>query len=295
MIRRRFSRRRFLQWIGGIAGGLALTVGYARMVEPFWLDVEQFKLPVANLPKHLIGKRIAHISDIHIGPYFTQERLAQAINTVNQLAPDWLILTGDYATVHRDQRDQLETKAGELIEPLRMANMPVFASLGNHDLWSRRVEMFINTLGEAKATVLRNSSTQAADGLWFAGVDDVWSGSPDLRAAMRDVPSGVTTILLAHEPDFIDRVIEQRAPVALQLSGHSHGGQVRIPLPMPGADGLYSYAPIVPHHSERYPIGFRRIGEHAVYTNRGLGCWPIPYRINCRPEIAIFELEPKAA
>jgi uncharacterized protein len=102
----------------------------------------------------------------------------------------------------------------------------------------------------------------------------------------------VTTLLLAHEPDFFDLVVQRQAPVAVQLSGHSHGGQVRLPRLIPGDDGLHSYAPLLPRFGRRYPIGLRAVGRQQVYTNRGLGVWPLPYRFNCRPEITHFTLAP---
>ncbi len=86
---------------------------------------------------------------------------------------------------------------------------------------------------------------------------------------------------MAHEPDYFDQVIAADAPVSVQFSGHSHGGQVRLP-------GIG--APVLPYLGEKYPIGLRRVGDRQVYTNRGLGVWPLPYRFNCRPEITLFTL-----
>lgn len=96
---------------------------------------------------------------------------------------------------------------------------------------------------------------------------------------------------MSHSPDYFDNVIQRNAPIAVQFSGHTHGGQVRLPRPTPGPDGLFSYALIVPEYGKRYPIGLRRVGERIVYTNRGLGSWPIPYRFNCPPEITVFTLQ----
>ena len=185
---------------------------------------------------------------------------------------------------------QYAAAAASLIEPLRGAQVPLYACLGNHDLWNG-LEPVERALAEAQVTVLRNTAAEVAAGLWLAGVDDVWSGKPDLRAALREVPEGGVNLLMAHEPDYFDTVLAMDAPVAVQFSGHTHGGQVRLPTLRPGPDGLYSYAPVVPHLGDHYPIGLRQIGERYVYTNRGIGAWPFPIRLNCPPEISVFTLQ----
>jgi uncharacterized protein len=177
-----------------------------------------------------------------------------------------------------------------LIEPLRRLNMPVYASLGNHDYWSD-ITIVRKLLAATPVKILCNEAAQLSADLWVAGVDDLWSGRPDLSAALQNVPSAATTLLLAHEPDFFDRVLQQQAPIAVQFSGHTHGGQVRVPLAQAGEDGYHSYAPILPRYGKHYPIGLRQVGDKYVYTNRGLGSWPVPYRFNCRPEITIFTLD----
>lgn len=268
------TRRRFLQMLAGAA---ALTGGaglYIRYVEPSWVDVTTVPLTVPGLPEKLAGTRIAQISDIHLSRYTAADRLADAVDTVNRLAPDIVLITGDFVG------DRAGFAAG-LVDPLRRIAAPSFAILGNHDLWTDAATV-TRYLAETPVTLLRNQGAPAADGLWLAGVDDVWSGRPDLGAALADAPSDAITLLLAHEPDYFDQVVAADAPVAVQFSGHSHGGQVRLP-------GLG--APVLPYLGEKYPIGLRRIGDRQVYTNRGLGVWPLPYRFNCRPEITLFALE----
>lgn len=277
-----FVRRRFLQWVAGVALSLGAMTGFVRAIEPRWVSIETLDLPIRGLPAALDGKRIAQISDIHLSEYFSPERLASALHEVSRLAPDWLVLTGDY--VGSDA-----SAAAGMVEPLRALSMPVYAVYGNHDLWTHRptVERFLK---EANAQILLNSAAEIEPGLWLAGVDDLWSGQPDLSAALQNVPAGASTILLAHEPDFFDIVLHEDAPIALQLSGHSHGGQVRLPMFKPDAAGYYSYAPILPKYGQRYPIGLRHIQNRYLYTNRGLGVWPIPIRFNCRPEITLITL-----
>jgi predicted MPP superfamily phosphohydrolase len=156
----------------------------------------------------------------------------------------------------------------------------MFAVLGNHDVNSDH--RWITEIIEAHdIPVLRNRAVPIENGnarLWLAGLDDVLEGSPDLGATLREVPNE-TIILLAHEPDFADEAA--RYPVDLQLSGHSHGGQVWLP-------GIG--APWLPPLGREYPRGLRRIGNLTLYTNIGLGTIRLPVRLNCPPEITILTL-----
>jgi uncharacterized protein len=124
-------------------------------------------------------------------------------------------------------------------------------------------------------------STRGVD-WWLCGVDDIWSGKPDLGAALRDVPGGAFRVLLAHEPDFADEAARHGVP--LQLSGHTHGGQVLLP----GRKPL-----VTPEHGRKYTVGLQRAAgsDTWVYTNVGLGVTGIPIRINCPPEITLLTLE----
>lgn len=276
------TRRRFLQLLAGLTLTTGAMAGYVRLVEPHWLSIDQVEIPITGLPAALDGKRMGQLSDIHLSQYFAPDQLAGAVARVIDLAPDWLMLTGDFVG------NDAEAAEG-LIEPLRKLPMPAYAVLGNHDYWSDQPTV-TRYLRESKVQILLNEARQLAPGLWLGGVDDLWSGRPDLRATLRDVPTGDATLLLAHEPDFFDTVLHENAPVALQISGHSHGGQIRVPSLTPDAVGNYSYAPVLPQYGRRYPIGLRHTDGRFVYTNRGLGLWPLPYRFNCRPELTIFTL-----
>lgn len=293
--RKLMSRRSLLWMVGGLlSASIGGTTAYARFGEPNRTQIDHISLPIPGLPPRLAGMRIAQISDVHAGAFFTSEQLAHAIAQVNQLDVELLMLTGDFATVRerdRSQRTLLRARAFmSLVEPLRLAAMPMFAVTGNHDHWGG-LEPMLAMVRAAGVTLLRNAAVPVGDQLWLAGVEDVWGGRPDLPAALRDIPAQATTLLMAHAPDYFDNILQREAPVAVQFSGHTHGGQVRLPRLTPGPDGLYTYAPVVPDFGERYPIGLRRVGNRYVYTNRGLGTWPIPYRFNCPPEITVFTLE----
>ena len=118
------------------------------------------------------------------------------------------------------------------------------------------------------------------DVFWLAGVDDVWEQHADLNAALASAPPGVLKILLAHEPDYAD-VVAADGRVSLQLSGHSHGGQVRLP---------FVGVPRLPYLGTKYPYGLRRVGNLWLYTNRGIGVIAPPIRFNCRPEVTLITL-----
>lgn len=289
------SRRRFLFGLAGMVGAAALATGYGRYVEPTWVQLDTISLHIPHLPAPLVGKRFAQISDLHVGAFFSVEELSQVVARINNLGVDFVMLTGDFVTAPvRERAAQARARivaARSLIEPLRAIAIPAFAVIGNHDLWGG-VAPIEKMLAEARVMLLRNSGVEVDAGCWLAGVDDIWSGRPDLKSALSASPTAALNLLMAHEPDYFDAVLTQSAPVAVQFSGHSHGGQVRLPTLRPDPGGLYSFAPILPTYSERYPIGLRHVAGRYVYTNRGLGCWPMPYRINCPPEISVFELQP---
>ena len=278
------TRRGFLQLAGAAAAAGVAGLGYAGTLEPAWVEVKEITLTLPGLSERLAGFSIAQISDIHLSRFTSADELLAAVTRVNQLRPDIVALTGDF--VGHEARF-----AAGLIEPLRMLEPPAFAVYGNHDLWTDR-EAVRAALAETPVTILVNQNVEAAPGLMVAGLDDAWSGHPLPRVALSGSPLDYTNILLCHEPDYIDTVRSQKVPVALQLSGHSHGGQVRLPSTRPDGPGLATRAPLLPHMATRYPIGHYRVGNYQLYTNRGLGVWPLPFRFNCRPEITHLILQP---
>ncbi|MCY3708159.1 MAG: metallophosphoesterase [Caldilineaceae bacterium] len=278
------TRRRFLQLAGSATLAGAAGLGYGGLLEPSWVEVVYVTVRLPGLAERVAGLRIAHVSDIHLSRFTSASELLAAVTRVNQLQPDVVALTGDF--VGHETRH-----AAGLVEPLRMLEPPAYAVYGNHDLWTDR-DTVRAALAETPVTLLVNQNVEAASGLTIAGLDDAWSGHPRPQVALAGSPSGNTNLLLCHEPDYIDAIRSQEAPVALQLSGHSHGGQVRLPSTRPDGKGLATRAPLLPHMATRYPIGHYRVGSYQLYTNRGLGVWPLPFRFNCRPEITHLILQP---
>jgi predicted MPP superfamily phosphohydrolase len=234
---------------------------------------------VPRLPAAFAGLRIAHLTDLHLGRSVRIEHLQEAVSAALAAGPDLVALTGDYVSSLRGGEAEALTT---LLAPLQ-APLGVYAVLGNHDYWTNGLTV-TRALERAGVTVLGNRNVALRrEGaiLYIAGVDDVWERKADLTAALDRVSAGACTVLLAHEPDFADTV-DRDGRVALQLSGHSHGGQVVFP-------GLPRVLPVL---ARKYPQGLYVLGNMSVFTSKGVGLVNPPVRFACRPEVAILDLVP---
>ncbi len=275
------NRRQFLKACGQVAVTYAVTgVGldqYGKNMEAERLSVEHIHIPLKNLKPVLEGFKIVHMSDTHLYPFTQLEFIREAIALANSLQPDVVALTGDYIT---DEVDSIFELAPALA--LLNAKHGVFASLGNHEVWADPI-VIRASLESAGLSVLVNEGVVLNVGgetIYLAGVDALWDGKPDLNAALEKSPLGVPVVLLAHEPDFADEsTLDGR--VSLQLSGHSHGGQICLPGLGPVASAPYA---------QKYPKGLYDVNGMWVYTTRGIGTGPIPHRINCPPEVTEITL-----
>jgi hypothetical protein len=240
--------------------------------------VEQVAVPVSGLPAALSGLRIAQMSDFHAGRHVHPESIRRAAQMAMALNPEMIALTGDF--IHR----QVSYARGcaDALSILR-APLGVHAVLGNHDYW-RDAACVVTELRRAGLPPLRNEARLLSRGgapLYVVGVDDVRFRRADVARALRGVPSDATKILLVHEPDFADYVSVRG--IAIQLSGHSHGGQICLPNSRPL---------LMPSGGRKYAVGLNRAtGGHWVYTNRGIGVAMPPIRLNCPPEITLLTLE----
>lgn len=281
------SRRRFLRGTGAVVAAGALVIGAdAAIFEPNDPKVVNVEVSLRRLPRAFDGFTIAQISDFHYGEMCAIP-IRRAVEILKKLQPDMVALTGDFVTVPMLSNYLRKKQAAESAEPCARVlselhpRAGMFAVLGNHDVDSDH--QWITEIIESKGIpVLRNRSLAIEkDGarFWLAGVDDALVGRPDLELALHDVPSGEPVILLAHEPDFADETARQ--PIDLQLSGHSHGGQIWLPV---------VGAPWLPPLGRLYPRGLRKIGDLTLYTNIGLGTIRLPVRLNCPPEITMLRL-----
>jgi predicted MPP superfamily phosphohydrolase len=269
--------------------GLAALAGAGLMVdgclvEPQHAVAERVAIGLKRLPEAFDGFRIAQLSDIHFGPYMTRAELDRAINLAKEFNPDMVALTGDFVSHPLRQRNGLE--GARNAEPCGDAfadwkTVPLIAVMGNHDHWNN-ADFVTGALTERGVEVVRNGARPIEkDGqrVWIAGVDDVLEGRADLAGTIAGIPATEATILLAHEPDYAD--VASKAGIDLQLSGHSHGGQVRVP----------GVGPIVlPELARKYHTGLNRVGNLQVYTTRGVGVINPPVRLNCPPEVTLITL-----
>jgi hypothetical protein len=241
------------------------------------VHIERPTIALPRLPAAFDSLRIAFLTDIHHGPFIALDYVASIVRTTLALAPDLILLGGDYISKHpRYVQPCFEVLAG-LDAPLG-----VFGVLGNHDYQSGMPEM----RSAFAATGLHELTNR---GVWLerggsrlrlAGVDDLWYGKPDPRPALVDAAPDDACLVVSHNPDFAEKLRDPR--VGLVLSGHTHGGQVYIP----------GYgAPIVPsRYGQKYLQGLVRAPMTQVYISRGLGTVTPPMRYNSRPELTLLTL-----
>lgn len=282
------TRRTFIKRaVGTVLTAAGLGTGgyfYAREVEPRMLDITRHTIKNAVLPSGFDGVRIIQFSDTHIGFQYKIEQLEQLISQINDLNPDMIVFTGDLLDDprHFTQKNKLISMLSNLDAPLGK-----YAVYGNHDHGGYGSDLYKQIMEQSGFTLLLNTSAniKLLDGssIWIAGIDDAMLGKPDLNASMDNIPSNSYTILLSHAPDKADEAADHQ--IQLQLSGHSHGGQIQIPF----------YGPLVtPPFAEKYVEGFYTAGRNnslTLYVNRGLGTTRLPFRFLSQPELAIFTLK----
>lgn len=280
------SRRSFLKTAAYGAGGLAL---YAGEWERHWLEVVHREISIAGLPSAFEGARLAQLSDIHLDEFTEPFLLREAINEINRARPDYVLLTGDYVTsqvLSPHLTAEAARQCGKMLAHLECPQR--FAIFGNHDIWAGEAEV-----GEAlranDIVVLRNDHLpleQNGGRIWLAGLDDPVCGRPDpdqaIPFSIRNIPDE-PVILMCHAPDYVDQFrMHPAAPsVALVLSGHTHGGQIRLP---------FIGALRLPPGGRKYVEGLFNLGSLQLYVNRGIGSVGVPFRFDCRPEITLFTL-----
>ncbi|NJR57941.1 MAG: metallophosphoesterase [Cyanobacteria bacterium CRU_2_1] len=264
--------------IGTIATMLLLAggFGYAYWIEPVWIDIHSVPITLPRLKPEFQNYRIVQISDIHADEWMTTERLTAIVNRINQLQPDLVAITGDFVTGTPALYANILTTALGQLAPRDLT----VAVLGNHDHWSdpdivRQAleQSSVTNISNAVWTIQRNGTL-----LHIAGVDDIWTGNDRLDLVLEQLPAEGAAILLVHEPDFAD-ISAATGRFDLQLSGHSHGGQVILPIFGP---------PKLPPYGLKYPVGRYQIGNMIQYTNRGIGMVTPRIRFNCRPEITLL-------
>ena len=264
--------------IGRTAVGLLGTAGllgllYATRIEPRRPVLERVTLKLPNLPPGLAGLRIGLLGAMHLGHPYTSENTVWAVQQIMAAKPDLIAISGDLVSFRRSIGE-----LPELLAPLR-APLGIYAVPGNHDYWEgvSAIQAAVEPLG---IRFLINAGVAINLGgarLFLAGVDDMWEGQPDLELALAERQAREFTVLLSHAPDFADYAAKHN--VGLQLSGHTHGGHLRLP-------GLGAFAR--PFYGLRYLSGVFQVGATQLYVSRGLGGRPL--RLLCRPEATLITL-----
>jgi predicted MPP superfamily phosphohydrolase len=238
------------------------------------LVLSEAELVLARLPPVFDGLRILFISDIHAGTFVSPKMLGATFQRLLSTEPDVILVGGDLVTVALEEF--VETRAA--FAKLR-APMGVFAVLGNHDHYTRDPDRLTDMIEEAGIRVLHNRSVALRRGhasLSLLGVDDLNAGQPNLEAALVGTHSPV--LLLTHNPDLAFDAA--RRGVALTLSGHTHGGQIRVP----------GFPPLVRQSRYRLDEGRYRVGRMELVVSRGLGASGLPVRFACPPEDVLIHL-----
>jgi predicted MPP superfamily phosphohydrolase len=258
---------------GATAGAGAGCVGYGSLIEKQSTRLERVTCPLIEKHRHLDGIKIGMLADLHFDEYGDAALVHRAVQTINREQVDVVMLAGDFVSHKPEALEPL----GEILRDLR-ARIGVFAILGNHDHWMGSHHA-VSFLRKAGIRLLRNETEDLGDFV-LAGLESAWGGKPDHPKVLSSVKPEKPVILGWHEPDTFDWYSNEN--VILQLSGHTHGGQICAPILGPL---------ILPHLGRKYPSGlFARQSSH-LYVTRGLGVITIPARFCCPPEVSVIELK----
>jgi predicted MPP superfamily phosphohydrolase len=260
------NRRGFLFTTGTtLASALLGLLGWSAGIEPRWVQVERLRYTIPGLPSRLSGYKIGLLTDLHLGETTPGATVRRAFDLLKAERPDLILLGGDL----------LSTLEGLPLLTELVAGLNAYGVYGNWD-WS-----FTELASVPGLRMLVNEGLEVAPGLWLGALDDTLLGEPQMAPALAGAPEGAVRLLLVHEPDWADRVRPEDG-IALQLSGHAHGGQVRLPWIGPL---------LLPPEGRRYPMGMLRAPFTDVYTSRGVGVAHLPIRLLCPPEVTVITLE----
>lgn len=274
----KLTRRRFLLLASAGAAGAAAC--YPVFIERNIVLVNRYRIEVPNLPAPFAGFTMAHLTDIHYGTLMSLGKVRRVVRKANSLARDVVVCTGDY--VHHWKRNGNIDAVWSVLSELSAPD-GVFSVLGNHDHWAD-AERSLQCLENSGQYLRHRVKVFERDGtrLWLAGAGDLWEDHLDLDRLLAETPENDCRIVLAHNPDTADTGFSTR--VDLFISGHTHGGQIRLP---------FFGAPLLPVENKNYSSGLKlsRRGTQ-VFISRGIGWAVYPVRFNCYPEIAVLELQP---
>jgi predicted MPP superfamily phosphohydrolase len=280
----RISRRRLIKWAVGTLAAGTLVNSFA--LEPRRIKLERATVRIEGLGDSFKGYKIGVLSDFHIPHFVSVEYVQRAIRLLSDQKPDIVLLPGDFCNSKGFFGLDKDVPVPELSSFLDGIEAPdgVFGVLGNHDYWLN-AQGVTEALQRTPVRLLHNENVTIRRGsqeLAIVGTPDLWEDDIDLETAFEGIPSATPRILLQHNPDFAEEFPDGYR-VDLQISGHTHGGQVRIP---------FGPALILPSkYGNKYREGLVQGPKHRVYITRGVGMSStLPVRFCCPPEATLLEL-----
>jgi len=276
------TRRQALKTLAVAGTGALMTGLYTWRVEPHWLEFTYPVLPIWGLPPELEGRILAQITDLHVGPKVDDDYVINAFRRVRELAPDFVVFTGDWIT-YRSPRQFEQLR--RVMEHMPHGRLGTVGILGNHDYGFRWkmvdvADQVVEIARTAGVITLSNQALTVA-GLQFIGLDDFWSPRFDPAPVLAQHGQDAATIVLCHNPDVVDLPVWGQYQGWI-LAGHTHGGQCKPPFLPP---------PELPVRNKRYTSGEIALsGSRRMYISRGVGHL-LQVRFNVRPEVTIFRLQ----
>lgn len=272
-----------------LMGGSVVALGTAGVAQQnFHLRTLRFPLILKDLPETLCGLKVAMVADLHRGPSISQAFLEETVKLINSLQPDIVLMPGDFISKSPRFYPDIQRALSRL-----SPSIASFATLGNHDHWEGK-EKALDCLHGAGVMTLQNRALylnadrsvnnrgRAGDSLCLAGVDDLWEGKPHFDF-LAHVPAGIPVLLMAHNPDVAEKFADCGHRVDLQLSGHTHGGQIVLP----GVGALATASA----YGEKYLYGWSQGPSWPVFTTCGVGTSTVPVRVGTQSEVVLFTLE----
>lgn len=265
-----------------LAAVVAAAGLWAFWLEPASLSVREYRIELPGWPETLSGLRVAVLSDLHVGsPFNGLDRLREVVERTNAEQPDLTLLAGDYVIQG--------VLGGSFVEPAEIApelakleaRLGVFAVMGNHDWWLEDPQRVLDAFDAHDIPLLDNRSVEipSAEPFWLAGVGDWWEGHPNVAAALADVPAEAPRLLFTHNPDVFPMILER---VDLTIAGHTHGGQVYLP--------LLGRLIVPSDYGERYAQGLIEEEGKRMFVSTGVGTSILPVRFLTPPEISVLEI-----
>ena len=278
-----WNRRQFIARTAGLSViASAGVVFYTCKIGPQHLRIAQYDMPLPHLPDHWRGKKLVHISDLHIGKDVDDNYLMRCFGCIADFNPDIIVFTGDFMTCVNDEEIEHVRTVLAHLQPAKLGTIGIF---GNHDYaqgWKNHqvADALAEQLSHTEMTILRNQSLNL-DGLHFFGMDDLWAKRFNPETTFKGIKTGQAHIALTHNPDTVDCDGWNKFHGWI-LAGHTHGGQCRPPFLPP---------PLLPVNNRRYTQGIFDLGadKGMLHISPGLGHLN-RVRFLARPEITVFTL-----